>query len=1097
MSNSDQGSSPAPRTYRAAASPDQLLAGDMNWTYVCNDKWSFPIRLTDNLPEGTQYVDKVIVRLPLSNTTRMPEITSATASTISPSGDKMYHVVKATSANDGTYQNLTFSFGEPIPVSHLSGNKVIQIDFTSLISWPGAWICSNRQWYAQNGIMPGATVWLNGTSHGNGSQDGLVGTTATIRVKTASMPSEFGVQPISGATLQLFRDDNSSIEYDPYWGNEGSLGQWGNPGTKIDADWARCTVEQNGYCTFEVPAPTSGQGSHYWVGPATAPDGYNVIDELRSGFSGGNMASFLGARGSSHAFKYAYYTPALSAGQTIKSGDGNSGDGFMTFTWENQYTKWSSEGVYDPRSSSGQIVFRKDNPALPDQCGLNVAVILDTSGSMGSPLFQGGKSTRESAIAGISRLAEGLRGTGSKLALKTFASDLASGGLFSRNSWYQIEDPIEMNDAGVQKVKDNLKKLSFEGATNWDAALRSAASHNESSNASNRYDVVLMVTDGNPTRSAKRGQAGPGNAGDFAMVENAILSANRLKASGQGTRIVGVGVGSFSQGGIVGRASDPTLSQRNLTAISGPNGTTTPVVSASEIAKKDWIVFDGTNEDNLARVLSDIALAGCHAAITVEKETQVDDGEVRPGGAGWHFDASGLARGFTFADATTASSLAKNTGDDSTLEYRLQLARPTLKNGTITISENILKGPEPSGGWDIVKRGTQNANAICVDTTHPSKPEVLVENIDKYGFKLSDLSNASRIHCKVLNKKVTAKPHFKVEKAVQGFPAGKTGKAIQIGPDGRATVTYEVKVTNSGTVAAKHPKIEDSLTVPAGFTVEKVSLDGRQINGQHFEIPEGSTELQPILKGSPAGQDNYATYKVEVVVKAVDLNRVDWTKAGICKTDGAGEPSAGGLFNLVTMRNDADGPENNDACVPVTPPAKTYLKLIKVDASNKSSELNGAEFSLFPSDAAGLINRSAPVTFENGRFEIRDGYYAIVETKAPTGFNLLPGPVFIEVVTQADGKHVFLNEPDKQKHTLKRVNGASTALVDLLDPTTGEVTRSSGTTPDRDGTVKIRIADVTTGTLPVTGDSGILPVMMLSILAAAAAISIAQRRSMA
>nr|PKY80856.1 hypothetical protein CYJ35_02900 [Pseudoglutamicibacter albus] len=47
---------------------------------------------------------------------------------------------------------------------------------------------------------------------------------------------------------------------------------------------------------------------------------------------------------------------------------------------------------------------------------------------------------------------------------------------------------------------------------------------------------------------------------------------------------------------------------------------------------------------------------------------------------------------------------------------------------------------------------------------------------------------------------------------------------------------------------------------------------------------------------------------------------VDWAAAAECELTGEGNP-AKGLFNKVAMENDSDGPDNNDACVPVVPPA--------------------------------------------------------------------------------------------------------------------------------------------------------------------------------
>lgn len=606
--------------------------------------------------------------------------------------------------------------------------------------------------------MPGAKTSI--TVRTVSEQEGLLpqnteltGPKARIRVKVSGLRGPNGVTTLHGAKLQLHQADNPAVTRDPYWRNRKPAHDqhWGTPGTAIDEDWAQCTVSRDGYCTFEVPAPTKGDktpGAIYWVAPKEAPGGYNVIDQLRVGFSGGNSGV---GRGNAHALDYAYRTPPIFAGETVTSGDGNSETGFMAFKRENQYTTLNEEGVPYPRASSGQVVFRRDNPLLPDKCGINVGIVLDTSGSMGSLPF--GRATSDVARQGIYDFVGNLRNSGVNVGFTTFSTSAGTS-----NTRNQIVSPIAMDDAGVNRIqrivgspRDRIRgSLSFRGATNWDDALRVIGDHNVTK-LREAYDLVIVVTDGNPTRTRVDGQQGPGNAGDFSIMENTVLRSNWLKETGGKTRVVGVGVGTFQAGGIVGGAVDTTLSERNFNAGFGPNGTTNPISGPADLAQKDWMVFDGSNEEFLAQALSEVALAGCEASVIVEKEIQVLGQEIEKGGEGWSFEASGLARGFRFADAPGSPTVKKKTDANSKAEFRLTLDTPASAGGTLTITENLAEGPRPSEPWEISRRGTPARNAVCVDHSKNGSPNIDVIDQGTYGFKVSGLTNSSRIHCKVLN----------------------------------------------------------------------------------------------------------------------------------------------------------------------------------------------------------------------------------------------------------------------------------------------------------------------------------------------------------
>ncbi|MDO5502538.1 MAG: hypothetical protein Q4G67_05120, partial [Actinomycetia bacterium] len=197
-------------------------------------------------------------------------------------------------------------------------------------------------------------------------------------------------------------------------------------------------------------------------------------------------------------------------------------------------------------------------------------------------------------------------------------------------------------------------------------------------------------------------------------------------------------------------------------------------------------------------------------------------------------------------------------------------------------------------------------------------------------------------------------PEFAVQKSVVNRDGtisapGTTGQPVTVGPNGVVTVNYVVTVRNTSTVTGTHAAITDAVTLPPGFSITDVRLDGvSQGASGTFTIP--AVEL---------AADESASYVVTVVGRAADLTAVNWDLAGTCDTAGAGNPAAGGFFNLVTMADDSDGPDNNDACVTVTPPPTAQLALVKEIHDSTGTHLVGNPDSRFFTLTAGPDNATA------------------------------------------------------------------------------------------------------------------------------------------
>lgn len=312
----------------------------------------------------------------------------------------------------------------------------------------------------------------------------------------------------------------------------------------------------------------------------------------------------------------------------------------------------------------------------------------------------------------------------------------------------------------------------------------------------------------------------------------------------------------------------------------------------------------------------------------------------------------------------------------------------------------------------------------------------------------------------------TPPARFSVQKAAQGGAAGGTGSTVQTAADGTATVTYTVTVTNTGGVAAKHPAVTDSVTLPTGFAVTSVTLNGvtQTLTSGSFTIPASGTNLA-------AGATT--TYTVVVTGKAADLTAVDWTKAGTCSTANGGNAAAGGFFNVVSMNGDSDGANTNDACAPVTRPT-TVIKVQKLGttcaAGVSTCPLAGASFAIYATDpaqagATPIANGiTADVTSGSTFTSTALGYpatYWLVETRAPSGYQLLATPI---------------------RFTLG-ANG-----ITLVGAPTS-VTLAPGTT------TTVRVVDNPSARLPAAGGGGPLPTTLAGLLLVALGAAYHLRRS--
>ncbi|MBO0819400.1 MAG: hypothetical protein J2P26_00965, partial [Nocardiopsaceae bacterium] len=269
-------------------------------------------------------------------------------------------------------------------------------------------------------------------------------------------------------------------------------------------------------------------------------------------------------------------------------------------------------------SRTGRIAFSRTDTPDPTECGLRVGLAMDLSSSV-----------QQAGVIGQYRAAAqsfvtALQGTPSEVAVHTFGTDSPAtsgtvGGAYADNSNTGLRPVATQQDADAVRAKIGQLNVVGTQYTNWDAGIDSFTRSSE------KYDVVIVLTDGDPTRYGRpNAVALPSGAGlqtRFRDVENGIFSANAVKASeGAGVEHPAeLAVGITTGGGL----SPGSIA--NLRAISGDG---------------DYYI---TDFDHLGEQLRDLALEECRGTISVVKHVIPHGkgiGDAKPGGAGWSFTST-------------------------------------------------------------------------------------------------------------------------------------------------------------------------------------------------------------------------------------------------------------------------------------------------------------------------------------------------------------------------------------------------------------------------------------------------------------------------
>lgn len=235
-----------------------------------------------------------------------------------------------------------------------------------------------------------------------------------------------------------------------------------------------------------------------------------------------------------------------------------------------------------------------------------------------------------------------------------------------------------------------------------------------------------------------------------------------------------------------------------------------------------------------------------------------------------------------------------------------------------------------------------------------------------------------------------ARPKFSIKKETSDQPA-------VIRSDTTSVVrTYQVTVSNTGSMEGTTQAIYDIPSTMSGFTITSVSVDGQEISQ---DAPDSGRYL--LSDGVALNKDESKTYTVQVTyaVNLAELSPDGLERLGQCQVGENPQPSLG-FYNAVEMDNDEDGPANNNACT--TGSARADMSWEKTDGSG--TPLVGSTFRLYAdADVIQLPGTSGYVTVRDCVFgscpaestglndrDPRPGYFLIKDLPVPAEDAVLP-----------------------------------------------------------------------------------------------------------
>lgn len=509
-------------------------------------------------------------------------------------------------------------------------------------------------------------------------------------------------------------------------------------------------------------------GASYWVGEIDPAPGTPAATNYTV------PITTLTAGDNDRPYRYQTATlPTAGNSQTIQMPSGHATSG----TWSD---------------SSGVFANRLQNPDLEIACEapIRVALVMDLSNSIGTPTDYR-NSLRDSAMG----LVDALRPSDAGVALYSFGTAAPRAGTSNYPVPVGADSGYGTLQSRINAYRNSIATNTTDGGggTNWDAGLYAVSQQI----AAQQYDVVLVLTDGNPTFSLTNNNGGGGAHTNFAEIERAVLAANAIKQGG--ARVLAVGVGG-------------SLSTHNLAAISG----TQPAGQGITLNEADYTTA-GWGE--LAALLSDFAQGiTCQAGVNVSKRVLDSSGNEQPS-AGWEFTVS------SSSGTVSPSASQLTTSPDGNASWGIQFSQPD-ETGTVTIVES------PRSDWTV--------QSVTCTVNGASRPVTVGATVT-----ISDVGIGDQVNCVFTNAQASTltlvkelNTQYDLEASPDQWQLTAAGAATTVeGLSGTDAVTsvavqpgqYTLSESLLPAYAAKGPGYElESLVCEDSATGGDVSIDGDQ-----------------------------------------------------------------------------------------------------------------------------------------------------------------------------------------------------------------------------------------------------------------------------
>ena len=569
------------------------------------------------------------------------------------------------------------------------------------------------------------------------------------------------------------------------------------------------------------------------------------------------------------------------------------------------------------------------NPTATPRCGAKIALVFDTSDSLG----------RNNAIGAISsveagrRVIDALEGSGSEMAIYNFASAAKSVPAMST-------DTLSLNDAdSVKKLRNAVTSLTRpftrngRGGTNYEAGLGQVPS--------GEFDTVYFITDGLPTTSSRDYPYGfdIGNLINQSDLSAAVKEANRLKNSGTRIETIMAGFEPFDEyilkddyfqvasvehqktpavsGVTTGIAKPwPHLEGIGYPSYYGQADSVRELVTTGEITIRDTpdrykaVKYDITNQPeiwraavrntktiasdisspdavttvaqftDLAKNLSELVLQNCFGTLSVTKKIQNDDGTLTPG-ADWTFTTTVDDQQNVIIDGDDRKSSVTDVTDQNG-----DFGRSIDQSGRRGYSVNVVE--QQQSEYTLQKQGDKNA--VCTaqvfkgegkgwETTKPNL--VNIDDGRNPGFRV-DIPFRGNVHCTIVNAKqldvsITVQ---KVDAADKSVPLGGAEFLVNKIPAAESwprTITEGTRTVSGLKHGETYELIETKA--PEGFQLLTKAV--------RFSIQRGEKGPQVVLEG---GEEQYPQIKIkpneankqqaEFIMQVADIRKGDLPLVG-------------------------------------------------------------------------------------------------------------------------------------------------------------------------------------------------------------------------